>query len=151
MEQDILAKRATFIRESTEIRETFGFASPVEVLRAVKLHAGCHYGSNLWKLRSDCAEQYFAAWRTCVKLAWHVPRSTHTYFVDHLLSCNMTNVKTDIMARFAKFVRGLRTSPSKEGSVLCGFVAGDVQTTTSNSLNLVMQEQAVLFPADLGI
>ena len=55
MEQDILAKRATFIRESTEIRETFAFASPVEVLRAVKLHAGCHYGSNLWKLRSEYA------------------------------------------------------------------------------------------------
>ena len=52
----------------------------------------------------------------------------------------MTNVKTDIMARFAKFVRGLRTSPSKEVSVLCGVVAGDVQTTTGNNLNIVMQE-----------
>ena len=140
MEQDILAKRASFIRESTEIRETFAFASPVEVLRAVKLHAGCHYGSNLWKLQSESAEQYFAAWRTCVKLAWHVPRSTHTYFVDHLLSCSMTSVKTDILARFVKFVRGLRASPSKEVSVLCGVVAGDVQTATGNNLNLLMQE-----------
>ena len=45
MERDIMVKRATFIKESTEIRETFTFASPVEVLRAVKLYAGSHYGA----------------------------------------------------------------------------------------------------------
>jgi hypothetical protein len=33
MEKDVKVKRAT-IRESTELRETFGFASPAEVLRA---------------------------------------------------------------------------------------------------------------------
>ena len=52
----------------------------------------------------------------------------------------MTNAKTDILTRFAKFVRGLRASPSNGVSVLCGVVAGDVQTATHNNLNLVMQE-----------
>ena len=74
MDRDVLSKRAGFIRESTEIRETFDFASPVEVLKAVKLYAGSHYGSNLWKLDGDTAGQYYSAWRTCVKLAWQVPR-----------------------------------------------------------------------------
>ena len=37
MDQDMKVKRATFIGDSTECRETFGFASPVEVLRAVKV------------------------------------------------------------------------------------------------------------------
>ena len=60
MDKDTLAKRAAFIRETTEIRETFSFASPVEILRAVKLYAGSHYGSNLWQLDSGSACQYYA-------------------------------------------------------------------------------------------
>ena len=71
-------KRASFIMESTEPRETFGFASPTEVLRSVKLYAGSDYGSMLWKFDGESAGQSFTSWRTCVKLAWHVPRQTHT-------------------------------------------------------------------------
>ena len=140
MDKDIKAKRASFIGESTEVRETFGFASPAEVLRAVKLYAGCHYGSNLWQLDSESTGQYFTAWKTCVKLAWHVPRQTHSYFVDNLLSCGLTSVRSDILARYSKFVRGLMASPSMEVAVLCGVVAGDVQTTTGSNLNLLRSE-----------
>ena len=28
------------------------------------------------------AYQYYNAWSACEKLAWQVPRATHTYFVD---------------------------------------------------------------------
>ena len=49
MEKDIKAKRATFIGESIECMNTFGFASPSEVLRAVKVYVGSHYWSNLWQ------------------------------------------------------------------------------------------------------
>ena len=45
-----------------------------------------------------------------MKLAWQVPRQTHTYFVDHLLSNG--SVRLDILARYIKFVKGLRASPS---------------------------------------
>ena len=47
MEKDIRSKRAAYISDSVEIRESFGFASPAEVLKAVKLYAGSHYGSML--------------------------------------------------------------------------------------------------------
>ena len=82
MEYDTTVKRAKFINKSTEVRETFFFASPVEVLKAVKIFAGDLYGGNLWKLRGDMAQQAFNAWNTCIKLAWQVPRGTHTYMVD---------------------------------------------------------------------
>ena len=60
MDKDAKVKRAAFIRESTELRETFGL--PV-----------------LWQFDSQSAGQYFTSWRTCVKLAWQVPRqTTHT-------------------------------------------------------------------------
>ena len=50
MEHDAHVKRAEFIYKSTKIRDTFSFASPVEVLREVKVFAGDLYRSNLWKL-----------------------------------------------------------------------------------------------------
>ena len=107
MDQDIKVKKASFISDSTEVRESFGFASPTEVLRAVKLYVGSHYGSNLWQLDSGMAGQYFSCWKMCVKLSWQVPRSTHTFFVDHLLCGGLTSVRTDVMARINKFLKAL--------------------------------------------
>ena len=140
MDKDIKAKRASFIGDSTECRESFGFASPCEVLRAVKVHVGSHYGSNLWQLDSGMAEQYYASWRTCVKLAWQVPRGTHCYFVDHLLACGMTSAKTDIMSRYVKFVGGLYSSPSMEVRVMFGVASKDVRTTTGRNIWCLQQE-----------
>ena len=140
MDQDVKVKRATFIEESNKVRETFEFASPTEVLRAVKVYVGSHYGSNLWQLDSHMAKQYFSAWRTCVKLAWQLPRSTHTYLVDHLLSGDLTSVRTDALARYAKFLQGLGKSPSREVAVMYGVVSGDIQTTTGWNVSLLMVE-----------
>ena len=140
MEQDVKVKRATFIDESTKVREEFGFASPTEILKAVKVYVGSHYGSNLWQLDSVVVNQYFSAWRTCVKLAWQLPRGTHTYFVDHLLSGDMTSVRIDALSRYAKFLQGLRNSPSHEVMVMYGVVSGDVQSTTGHNLSLIKLE-----------
>ena len=140
MDKDAKMKRASFIRESTELRETFGFASPTEVLRSVKLYAGSHYGSMLWQFDGESAGQYFTSWRTCVKLAWHAPRQTHTYLVDHLLCSGQSSVRSDILSRYVKFVRGLKLSPSREVAVMFGVVAGDVNTTTGQNMNILRLE-----------
>ena len=143
MDQDVKVKRANFINDSTEVREAFCFASPSEVLRAVKVYVGSHYGSNLWQLGGDMACQYFSAWRTCVKLAWQLPRATHTFLVDHLLSGDLTSVRIDALSRFTKFLRGLVTSPSLEVAVMCAVTRGDVQTTTGQNLDLIRRESGM--------
>ena len=143
MDQDIRVKRATFIDESTKIREAFEFASPWEVLRAVKVYVGSHYGSNLWQFDSNLASQYFSAWRTCVKLAWQLPRSTHTYLVDHYLSCGLTSARTDVLSRFSNFLQGLRNSSCMEVSVMLGVVSGDVQSTTGQNVKMIRIETAL--------
>ena len=48
MERDIKEKKAMFITRSTEVRETFSFAHPEEILNAVKVYCCDHYGSMLW-------------------------------------------------------------------------------------------------------
>ena len=140
MDQDIGTKRARFIDEGVDVRETFGFGSPPEVLRAVKLYVGSHYGSMLWDLGSDGATQYFNAWSTCVKLTWQVPRATHRYFVDHLLSCGLSSVRVDTLGRYTKFVRGLMSSPSMEVAVMCGVAKKDIRSVTGANIALLREE-----------
>ena len=61
----------------------------------MKVHVGSDYGNNLWQLDSPMANQYYSAWRSCVKLAWQVKRGTQNYLVDHLLADGLTSVRTD--------------------------------------------------------
>ena len=140
MDLDTRVKRANFIEQSIEIRESFSFASPVEVLRAVKVHACSLYGSMLWDLHGEAVRQVFSAWNTCVKLAWHVPRQTHTYFVDHLLSSGISNVKTDILAQYVGFFRSLRCSPSQEVRILANMMGRDMQSCTGHNLAYLREE-----------
>ena len=140
MDKDIRVKRASFIDESVAVREMFQFANPAEVLQAVKLYVGSHYGSMLWDLGSDMARQYYNAWTTRVKLAWQVPRATHTYFVDNLLSCGQSNARMDILGRYSKFVRGLKASPSMEVAVMCGVAQRDIRTVTGSNIALIRLE-----------
>ena len=151
MDKDIRSKRATFIDQSIEVRETFGFSCPAEILRAVKIYVGSHYGSMLWDLGSEMATQYFNAWNTCVKLAWQVPRATHSYFVDHLLSCGLSSVRMDTLARYTKFVRGLRVSPSMEVAVMYGVAKHDIRTVTGSNIALIKLETGLLDPVSTGL
>ena len=113
MELDAKMKRASFIENSTEIREMFGFAHPDQVLSAVSTYS-CHfYGSMLWDLFGEMAGQVFRSWNTCVKLAWNIPRSSHNYYVDGLAG-TLPSVRKKLLCQYVSFVGKLATSVSKE-------------------------------------
>jgi hypothetical protein len=65
------------------------------------------YGAMTWSLFSDKAKQVFNSWSTCVKLAWGVPRATHTYLVDNFLSAGIPSVRASVLARYCRFLRVL--------------------------------------------
>ena len=73
----------------------------------------------------------YHAWNTCIKLAWQVPRATHTYFVERLLDCGLSHVRTDILARYVKYLTSLGSSPSMEVVVLA--------TTTGANLHFLTE------------
>ena len=64
MDYDTRVKKAQFISNSLEIREVFNFASPAEILVAMKVYTCSFYGSNLWVLGGNMSEQVFNAWGT---------------------------------------------------------------------------------------
>ena len=137
MEHDAAIKRATFIRSSVEIRETFKFAAPAEVLRALKVHSNSFYGSCLWNLDGEKAKQVFNAWNYTVKLVWGCPVWTRTYFLQQILSCGYTSARVDMLTRYVNFFTSLRKSASYEVQVMSRYVARDVQSVTGKNLRLI--------------
>ena len=90
MVQDCKSKRAQYIDKTVDIRNTFSFADPNQVLTAVKKYARNHYGVMLYDLFDENSSgKYFRCWGTAVKLAWDCPRATHRYFVNNLLATGL--------------------------------------------------------------
>ena len=143
METDVREKTAGFITRSLLVREQFSFAHPMEVLRAVRVYCCDHYGSMLWDMQGDPVKKYFNSWKICIKLAWGVPRATHSYFLDYL-SGGLITVRRDIIARYVNFYRSLLASPCREVNILSRVVAKDIRSTTARNLQLVERESAGL-------
>ena len=140
MSSDIKIKRAKFIDKSIEIRETFSFADPVQVLGAVNTYCCDHYGSMLWDLYSETAGQYFRCWNTCTKLAWNCPRSTHTYFVTCQLAADFVSIRTKILSCYVKFFKSLLNSKSPEVALVANLMGHDVRSTTGGNLYRLSKE-----------
>ena len=139
MDQDTAVKRAKFIQSSSEIRELFKFAAPQEILKSLKIYSSSFYGSNLWDLGGNKANQVYNAWNTTVKLVWGCPQQTRTYFVQRLLSCGFSSARTDLLSRFANFFHGRRGSASLEVRILVRLLARDLQSITGKNLHMIKE------------
>ena len=133
MESDAKAKRMDFIEKSTDIREGFSFAHPVQVLTAVTTYTAHFYGAMVWNLYGEEAGKVFRTWDTAVKLAWGVPRSTHTYLVPHLLSSGLPSTRKRLLCQYLTFFKKLRHSTCKEVRVLSEIVARDAKSPTGHN------------------
>ena len=58
MSADAGVRRARFISSSDEVRSHFSFATPVQILRAVKVLSCDAYGLVLWRLDSEAATSF---------------------------------------------------------------------------------------------
>ena len=143
MEQDAVVKRAKFIQSAVETREMFRWAAPAEVLKATKIHCTAFYGSNLWDLGGDKAEQVYKAWNTTVKLAWGCPQWTRTYLMQQVLCCGHTSARVDILCRYVKFFLSLRRSASKEVQVLSRIMARNIQSGTGKNLQYIAESSGL--------
>ena len=115
----------------------FDWASPSEILTALRTYCSAFYGSMLWDLGGEKASQVYTAWDTAVKLTWSCPRWTKTFLLQKVLSCGETSAMTDILSRYSKFSMGLRTSVSSEVRVLFNLCARDLQSTTAKNIKFV--------------
>ena len=134
MDHDAAIKRAKFIDKTVELRETFSFAYPEQILRAVQVYASDCYGVMLYDLASQASESYYKAWNTLVKLTWNVPRSTYTYLVENALATDFVSLRHQVYARYVNFFQNLFKSSSKEVRHLARIVARDVRSVTNRNV-----------------
>ena len=130
MDQDCKIKRAKFIDKTVGLRDQLSFAKPEQVIKAAEVYCCDGYGSMLWELESDTAEQYFKAWNTFVKLTFEVPRSTFTYLVEGYLAKDFVSLRNQILGRYPSFFQKLLKSPSKEIRLLANIVGRDPRSNT---------------------
>ena len=140
MEKDCQKARARFIARSTEVREQLRFANPLHVLKAIDVLCMDAYGSMLWNLSSDKAEQFFKSWNTCVKLVYSVPLSTYTYLVEGYLSMGMVTMQNKVLSQYAGFFKNLLASPSREVRGLARIVGEDPRSNTCQNLRLLSRK-----------
>ena len=140
MEMDSNRARAKFIKKAVDIREEFAFAHPDQQLQMLDLLCCDGYGSMLWNLQSDKAEQYFKSWNTAVKMVWGVPRSTFTYLVEGYFAQKQTSLRNQVLSRYPGFIRGMLNSPSKEVRLLVRIVKDDPRSHTCLNLRYLSQK-----------
>ena len=140
MEYDAKTKRAQYIQTAIQIQETFSFANPPELIKAIQTYAGHWYGSMLWNLSGDMACQIYRSWSTSVKVVWDVPRSTHTFLVDNLLSAGFYSVKQPLAGRYVNFFFGLLKSLSPEVRAVASMVGRCARSTTGRNLLYIGRE-----------
>ena len=93
MDRDCHRARAKFIDKSVDVREQFAFAVPEQKLKMIQILCCDGFGSMLWNLRGNSAEQFFKSWNTSVKLIYGVPRSTFTYLVEGYFASSQKSLR----------------------------------------------------------
>ena len=140
MAHDVKIRRINYIDKTTDIRTTFSFAHPEQIISAIDKHVGDHYGLLLSDLFQDETEKYFRCWGTCVKLCYSVPRSSHRYFVSNLLASEVYSIRTNLLSRYVNFFRSCLQSKSPEVSLMAHLAGHDRSSVTGSNLNKIAKE-----------
>ena len=142
MEHAAWVTRAKFIEKSTGIRDMFHFARPEQILYSINLYCGDFYGSNLWSLYGQRAEQVYRAHNTAVKLSWDMPRETHTWAVTHLLRGAQPSARERILSGYVGFLSRLQKSASWEVCIMAEIELHDASSVTGLNIAGIKAEFA---------
>ena len=134
MEADANKVRGSFMSRSSDIRESLYFAHPEQRIQGIQLYCCDGFGSMLWDLGSKYAESYFKAWNIQARLAWRVPRETHTNLVEGFLCKGYPSLRNQILSRYVNFAKTLSASPSKEIRFVFNLIKDDKGSVTARNM-----------------
>ena len=97
----------------------------------------------LWDLYGNMSNQVYRSWNTTVKLVWGLPRSTHNYFVEHLLAKDIRSARQQILSQYIGFLKRLGKSVSSEVRIMKHIVAQDIRSVTGRNCFKLREEFAV--------
>ena len=134
MTADAAVRRARFISSSVEVGSPFFFATPAQILRAVKALSCDAYGSVLWRLESEASTSFYKAYSSCVRRVFRLPQNTFTYLVEGHLSLGITPLRNMVLGRFPPFFQKMAWGPSREVAIMAEISAKDQRTVTACNL-----------------
>ena len=82
---------------------------------------------------------------TTVKLVWGIPRSTHNYFLGHLLGKVFRSARQHILPKYVGFLKRLGMIVSDEVRIMCYIAAHDIRSVTARNC-LKLEEEFSLDP-----
>lgn len=136
LKQDLMEKRAIYIKKTNELMQEFHYSHPLTKVRINGIFNISFYGSPLWNLFSPEAVRLEKTWNVSHRIMLQVPRETHRYFIEPLTETQ--HIKFALLKRFLRFVDSV--SSSKKG-VLKNMLAQckyDCQSTTGENLRKAM-------------
>ena len=97
------------------------------------------HGSVLWDLTSPEAQMVFRAWRTGIKISWNIPRTTHSYFVQDVLTTGVQSLEQRILRNTVGFFQSLIGCPCTEVAVLARISARDIRSSLGKNLQKICE------------
>ena len=81
----------------------------------------------------------FRTWKTGIKISWNIPRSTHSYFGQEVLTTGVQSLEQRILRNTAGFFQSLIDCPSPEVAVLARISARDIRSSLGKNLQRIRE------------
>lgn len=107
-------------RKTNVLLSRFSFCTPDVRYKLFKAQCVTAYGSQLWDFQSDFVQEYFTAWRKCVRRIWALPNMSHRYLLPGI--CQDRDIEVQLLSRSLNFVRST-VDTSNELLHCCGQLA----------------------------
>ena len=126
----------------------FSFCTPDVLYRLFKAHCVIAYGSQLWDFQKEFVNDYFVAWRKCVRRVWGIPYTTHTNLLSAI--CRDKDIDIQLLSRSINFIRNAVSSSNLllklcAGLVIQGSSSSVANTTAALSDNLTVDGNILCF------
>jgi hypothetical protein len=133
MDLHVNRMRGALIGRYLDVQDAFGFASPNDVLAAIKLYCSDLDGG---LLASDPIRKLCNCWFRAVKTVWDLPLHTHTANA-RFLSDGHSSIRHDLIMRWPRFFQSMLTGPSMEVAVVASMAAADARTSAAANNRLI--------------
>ena len=137
MDADATRARLSFMSRASDIRDDLYFAHPAQKVQGIQLYCCDAYGSMMWDFRSKYVESFFKSWNIQLRLAWSVPRETHTHVVEGLLSGDFQSLRSQVLCRYQRYLTKLSLSSSKEVRFIFSLMKKDKRSVTGRNIEFI--------------
>ena len=137
LEEDMGAKRATFISNTLNINQEFNWACSEVKVRINNLFNSTIYGSNLYDINSKMFLQLGKSYNIAVRLLWGLPRDTHCYWIESLAGKHLiASLYSNMITFYNKILKNHKPAVRNLGHLMIN----DCRTTVKRNIDTIVSK-----------